>query len=269
MTFQVDDPVVAPSGELVIHVAVHSDRPAPVNYGVPACGDPLTVVGKLSFPTEPSGKMWDGIADEFKQYALTQGLGPGGVPALAPVEIRAPAFPCDGFQGERLLGSGETIESTLRLKAELTPGVPAPLGEVGYEITFGYDRQNGPPSRNPSDTGPAGSWFPVYKQLSASGRFTIAGDVSSIISPGLAIDAVLAHPGFASWLAGMPSRTWSNVNLYLETGTGEGDVIPKGAWWTVELFREVGVPRNWAIAVVDPFSGSVGRVSICANPCQR
>jgi len=37
---------------------------------------------------------------------------------------------------------------------------------------------------------------------------------------------------------------------------------------TIELFRENGVPRNWAIAFVQPFTGDL-KLNFCNVPCDR
>jgi hypothetical protein len=46
-------------------------------------------------------------------------------------------------------------------------------------------------------------------------------------------------------------------------------IVPAGASWDIELFRERGVPRNWAIAYVDPFKSVVRSVTYCNSPCDR
>jgi hypothetical protein len=45
--------------------------------------------------------------------------------------------------------------------------------------------------------------------------------------------------------------------------------MPKGPAWEIDLFREMGVPRHWAIAFVDPFDASLISVTYCNIPCAR
>ena len=45
--------------------------------------------------------------------------------------------------------------------------------------------------------------------------------------------------------------------------------MPKGPAWELDLFREIGVPRSWAIAFIDPFDASLISVSYCNVPCER
>jgi len=45
-------------------------------------------------------------------------------------------------------------------------------------------------------------------------------------------------------------------------------VVPAGPNWELDLFREQGVPRNFALAFVDPFTGAV-KVNFCEAPCSR
>ena len=90
-----------------------------------------------------------------------------------------------------------------------------------------------------------------------------------ILSIGQAVDAMLGDQRFAVWLATMPARTWSGTNVFLSNnGKAEG-IVPAGPSWEVDLFREVGVPRNWAIGFVQPFTGEVRKLTFCNAPCDR
>ena len=46
-------------------------------------------------------------------------------------------------------------------------------------------------------------------------------------------------------------------------------MMPKGPSWEIDLFREVDVPRQWAIGFVDPFDATVRSVTYCNAPCDR
>jgi hypothetical protein len=268
MTADLDRAVVAPGGTLTVTARVRNDRPTPVTYGVELCGSPVAMTVPLALPLDPPGRTWTGIEGAFKTYALTSGYGPGGVPATKPADTQVPAVPCDGFQGLRTLAPGTTISSTLRWPAEITPGVPALPGEAHFELVFLHDPAGGPPSVAPDYTGPLGSWFYTYQQITLDGTFLISGPTKPTLTAGQAIDALLADAVFAKWLAQKPEATWSNANLFLESGP-ETKYQPKGAAWDIELFRESGVPRNFARAYVDPSDGHVMLLDICDAPCPR
>ena len=88
-------------------------------------------------------------------------------------------------------------------------------------------------------------------------------------SPGEVIDAVLADKTFASWLAGSPASSWSGANLFLSSWHGKSEVFPEGVFWDLELFREVGVPRNYAIMAIDPFDARLLSAYYCDDACVR
>jgi hypothetical protein len=240
---------------------------SPIDYS----GSPCSAISgntKVALPAEPEGRSWTGIRQAFKTYALTNGFGPGGVPALDPVSIPMETPACDGPWESELAG-GDSVSRPLRWTADIVPGIGALPGKVPFTIAVGYDRQNGPPSYPPDYQGIRGSWFPMYKQLTLQGTFQVVGNGKPVISAGQAVDAVLGDRTFSRWLAQRPARTWSNANLFLGSSPKAERIIPKGPWWDVELFREVGVPRNWAIAYVDPFDAHIISVNYCDIPCDR
>ena len=70
-------------------------------------------------------------------------------------------------------------------------------------------------------------------------------------------------------MAGKPSSTWSGVNVFLvNNGRAEG-IVPAGPLWEVDLFRERGVPRNFAIGFVDAYTAEVRGLNFCNEPCNR
>jgi hypothetical protein len=256
MTVRITTPTVAVGGHVGIEVRVENTRDTPVEHSV-QCDAPVTATAALPVPLAPAGRAWDGIAGTFKGYVLIQGMAPGAVPADAPISVHAPAFPCDGFNGEAVLEPGGVIEETLSLPTDLVEGVPAAPGSYELEVLFLYDRQ------------PLAGGMVKYEQLRLTDAFSVGGPIPAVISGAQAIDSMLAEPRFAAWLARMPSSTWTNANLFLEHGDGQGNVVPRGTTWSVELFRENGVPRNWAIGHVDPFTGAVRNLTFCDNPCDR
>ena len=256
MTVRITTPTVVVGGQVGIEVKVENARGTPVEHSV-QCDARVTASADLPVPLAPAGRAWDGIAATFKDYVLTQGMAPGVVPTDTPITVHAPAFPCDGFDGEAVLEPGGVIEETLSLPTDLVEGVPTAPGAYELEVLFLYDRH-----------ALAGGMV-SYEQLELTSAFTVEGPIPAVLSGAQAIDSMLAEPRFAAWLARMPSRTWTNANLFLEHGDGQGNVVPLGTTWSVELFRENGVPRNWAIGHVDPFTGAVRNLTFCDNPCDR
>jgi hypothetical protein len=256
MTVRVTTPIVAVGGHVGIEVKVENARETPVEHSV-QCDAQVTASADLPIPLAPAGRAWDGIAGKFKGYVLIQGMAPGAVPADTPITVHAPAFPCDAFDGEAFLEPGGVIEETLSLPTDLVEGVPAAPGRYELEVLFLYDRQ------------PLAGGMVKYEELRLTSDFTAVGQIPAVVSGAQAIDAMLAEPRFGAWLAQLPSTTWTNANLFLEHGDGQSNVVPKGTTWSVELFRENGVPRNWAIGHVDPFTGAVRNLTFCDNPCDR
>lgn len=262
-----DRTTVAPGETVHLTATFTNGTTSPIDYSGSPCSA-MSGSTTVALPVEPEGRSWTGIRQEFKTYALTNGFGPGGVPALDPVSIPMETPACDG-PWESELAAGDSISSPLRWTADIVPDIGALPGEAPFTISVGYDRQNGPPSYPPDYTGVHASWFPMYKQLTVQGTFQVVGNGRPVISAGQAVDAVLGDGMFARWLAQSPARTWSNANLFLGSSPKAERIIPKGPWWDVELFREVGVPRNWAIAYVDPFDAHVISVNYCDIPCDR
>jgi hypothetical protein len=265
LSARLDRASVEPGGKVTVEVTIHNGRPSPVVYDM-ACDSPTVMTTTMTLPLEPVGRAWTGLEGHLKAAMLS----PGGLSGDSSDSIDTTTWSgscSSGFQGERTLGPGETVDGTLVWSAELASGVSAMPGDVPFTITFDHDRLNGPPSYPPDYKGPIGGWVAMYRHLSVTGNIRIVGQSPQLLSKGQAIDAVLSEPKFASWLAEQPESTWSIANLMLGN-FGETSIVPAGPNWELELFRETGVPRNFAMAFVDPFSGSV-RLNFCEAPCSR
>lgn len=260
---------VAPGGSVTVEVTVRNDRPETVVLGPGRCGGPASMDVQLPVPLDPSGHSWDGIAAKFKQYALTEGMQPGIVPMSRPVPVSAIATPCFDGEEDVTLQPGATATGSLTWSAQLVKDVPALPGEVPFTVTVAHDPSGTPPSYPPDYDGPGASWFRMYESLALNGTLRIVGDAPPVLTAGQAIDAMLSNKRFAKWLSKQPPSTWSNANVFLQYVGRANRVAPVGPSWDVELFREVGVPRNWAIGAVDAYSGKVLDVTFCNAPCRR
>ncbi len=210
----------------------------------------------LAVPLDPSGRAWDGIAGEFKRYALTEGFREGGLPMDAPGWVRATVAQCRQSGGsEVMVAPGTTAEVAGTWTAMLVDGVPALPGPVILRVRVGYD---------PTGNGK----FKTYEQLAVDRRILIVG-APKVLTAGEALDALLDDQRFSTWLSEQPKETWSTANDFLlNYGVGQG-IVPVGPSWEIDLFREIGVPRNWAIGYIDPYTGELRNLTFCNDPCDR
>jgi hypothetical protein len=269
MTVALDRSEVEPGASLSIAVTIHNGRSVPVVLLVAQCGASATMYALVPVPVDPSGRAWEGIAGEFKSYALTEGYREGIVPATAPGWVYATVEPCREGGPERTLAPGETVSASMTWTAALVEGVPALPGDVAFKVSVGHDPTGEPPSYPPDYEGPLRSWSKIYKQLTVDGTIQIAGDAPHVVTAGQALDSMLADRRFAAWLSEQPQDTWSVANVFLlNYGAAQG-IVPAGPSWEIDLFRENGVPRNWAIGFVDPFTGELRNLTFCNAPCDR
>lgn len=269
LTVTADPAVVAPGETITFTASVRNDRSQPVDYYVPWCGGAASLWLSVEVPRPVGGQAWTGIEAAFKDYVLGEAMGPGIVPAFDPLRVDVGPSPCRGGQVEALMAPGETLTSSMTWKAEIVEGVPAMSGRVPFRVTVSYERQNDPPSRAPDATGLVMSWIPQYKELTMDGSVTVVGKGRPLADPGEVVDAILADDGFARWLADKPRSTWTNTNLFLTSQRSAEGIAPAGPSWELDLFRENGIPRNWAIAFIDPFDPTVRSITYCNIPCDR
>lgn len=260
---------VAPGGNVIVDVVIRNDRSEPVILALDQCGAPATMYSMVAVPTEPTGREWDGIAGVFKEYALTVGTGPGGALATAPKRIYATPTQCKNGASELSLSPGESTTTSLEWAAELVAGVPALPGLSAFSISVGHDPTGEQPSHPPDYEGPVGMFLRNFEQLTVEGVLDIAGSKPNIITAGEALDSILADDRFAAWLSERPESTWSTANLFVWNRVPAEGIRPAGPSWEIDLFREVDVPRDWAVGFVDPFDGKLRGVSYCDAPCER
>jgi hypothetical protein len=257
LTTVLDHSEISSGKALTGRIWVHNGRASPVAYSSDWCGGPATMTMTLPLPLEPPGRKWTGVAAALKTYALTQGYGPGAVPAAAPVRIYVPFESCSQGGGDLTLAPGETATSTISWVPAIVAGVPALPGAVPFTITVNHDPAPRPPEPSLAPGAALPSYVESFQQLTVSGDLTIGGSAPKLVSAGQAVDALLANRTFAAWLAKQPETSWANVNLFLEN-FGKTKVVPAGPSWDIEVFRE---PHNYAIGFVDPFTGLLRSVA--------
>jgi hypothetical protein len=260
---------VEPGGNVTIDVTLRNDRSVAVPIGAGPCGSFATMYAELPVPLEPVGRDWEGVEGTFKQYALTEGLREGGSPMSRPGWAYANGRPCDDASSDTILEPGDSLTESMTWSAELVKGVPALPGVVPFTVGVAHDPTGAPPSYPPGYKGPLASWSRMYQQLAVTGTFAIVGEAPSVLSAGQAIDVMLSDNRFTKWLSRQPASTWSVANVFLQNPGKAQGIVPAGPSWDVELFREVGVARNWAIGFVDAYSGELLNLTFCNAPCSR
>jgi hypothetical protein len=253
---------VAAGASVTVGLSIENTRSTDVVFEEPCESDTMTV--DVLVPVEPIGRDWDGIAAAFKGYALQQS---SGSPIESSIRTRlhttARATPCHaanrgggggGFLPTTIIQAGTTYETVLTWPAEIVRGIPAIPGPAPFSIKVRYDQAQ------------AGGGLIHAATLEASGVLTVLDGAPNAISAGMALDAALADPPFATWLTKQPKAAWVNANLFLQPAAVGNAVLPAVPYWDVELFRE---PRNWAILFIDTMSGEVRGRMFCDIPCDR
>lgn len=257
MTVAVDKVAVGPGDPVRVTLTLTNNRTTPATYLDAGCGMHVLATAELAVPVDPPGRDWTGIDSEFKSEALAHALGPGGISYREPYP-RPFGPPCLKGGTDRDLAPGATVTGTGVWAANLTRGITAVPGPVPVVFSVEYDLSP-QPSLVPPNTVVQGAQMPSFKEISATSQIMVTGSGPAVLSAGQAIDAALADTRFVGWLHEQPASRWSNINLYLD---GDG--------WHVELFRDQsGAQRNWATATVQPVSGAVTQLDICASPCDR
>lgn len=244
----------------VISATVTNVSSRAITYQSSGCGLPVTVQLEVPVPNGSAGVAQTRLASVFKQYVLSQGLGPRGLPALEPVaEPFGPT--CPKVPTDLILNPGQSTSGSATWTKDFTPDVPVAPGQLTATITFNYDPLPIPKPATVSPSSGADGLRPPppmvveqYRQLTTALGVVIVGDtsVAPAISASEAVDAALRDPSFSAWLLQQPQASWINANLYLDT---------RG--WHVELFVQ---PRAFALVVLDPTDGTIRSVQVCAAP---
>lgn len=254
---------IAAGGPLRFTITVLNERQTPVVYSVSTCFVSLDL--GLPMRLEPVGRSdWPGAEESFKAYALAHGSGQGDpVPGVLPVELLR-GTGCVERESEASLDPAASLTATFDWAADYLAGLPVSGGQIGYRVSFAYDRQNGPPSYAPDYTGIRGSWFPIYKQLTVHGDVAVAPPDKLIITPGQAIDGALANARFATFVT-TNADAGCTANVYLDGG--EQKYLPPDSAWLIETFCDN--PRRFIRISIDPWTAAVTGIDSCPDPCGR
>ena len=260
LTVTLDRTDVDPDGTVTAQLRLQNDRAVAVPFDEPCLYDSMVVL--VPIPTDPVGRDWDGIAGAFKKYALEESHG---TPIESSIRDAMPSYaqaepchaPATGAPGQTLasLAAGSTYETAMTWTPNLVKGLPLGPGTVPFTISVPHDPQavsQGGLSR--------------VETLKVEGMITVKSGAPAPVTPGQAIDVVLAGRRFGDWLAKQPRKSWANVNVFLQPGAIGEPALPTVPYWDVELFRE---PRNWAVLYVDAARGTVLKQTFCDQPCDR
>jgi hypothetical protein len=259
-----DHPSVDAGGSVTATVDIANKSSRPITYQTNGCGLPASLQLMVPVPNGSNGSAQSGANDAFKQYALNQGLGQGGQPALAAVqETFGPV--CRNPISDEVVDPGKSVTGAAIWTADVIPGVLEPAGTVAVTATMRYDPATQPGTGSAASSSPnmsPGALQPpppmrieqYQHEVTATGVLEIIdnGTGPKVLSAREAIDASLKSSAFDDWLSGQPSSSWVNANLYLDK---------RG--WHVELFVN---PRAFGMVLLDPVTGSVRSVNICAAP---
>jgi hypothetical protein len=265
------DRAEVPSGDSVLMtVTVENHRDEPVVYAVQECNLPVLVQVTTAVPLEPPGRDWPGIRGDFKRYALDEGFAPAGFPARGPIRTTVTPRNCAMPEAQHgTVAAGASVVASLEWSAEGVPGVGVVPGGVPFTVSLAYD-PGGAASAAAGDPNPATALQGTeYEGLVVDGRIQVVGEAPGVLSAGQAIDVLLSDLSFAGWLEQQPAATWSVANVYMFSYPTRSGDVPAGPHWAVELFRENGVPRHWAIAHIEPVDGTLQSLRYCNIPCDR
>ena len=218
LTVVPDRTAVGPGEVVTFTATLTNDSGKTVDYGSTSCPGAASGSVAVPLPSGDPGKSWTGIKAQFKDYVMTQAMGPGIVPALDPLRVEMRGTTCGGDPSIEAvpLEPGGSVTNTLTWRPELVAGVDAIGGPVSFTVSAGYTEHADQPTPKPTDPGgPMASRQLLFQQVQASGELTVMPGDQQLKSPGQVVDALLADKGFSKWLAREPKRTWSNTNLFL------------------------------------------------------
>lgn len=194
------------------------------------CGDPGSIDIDLG-EVFPAGRLdWPEPLARFKREALGPGNGNGLLRVVYTAEARwKTQVACPADLRIETLDAGAHLD--LRAGWDGTyEGSPVPTGPASVTATF--------PVMDAQD-GPIGSSFATHA-VAVAVRTAITGEGGvAAIAPALLIDAALADPDFAAWVAAGPVDRWINPDIAHIGDTWQVGLFKTDAGGTSELYRGV------------------------------
>ena len=189
-------------------------------------------------PLAPPGPV-DGRAGPGDAGVLTDRLTDGsGAPV--PPERREPMDPlpdCRADRGFNILEPRGQAELTAAWVAVDRLGAPLPAGR--YRIRGVFPRIRSDLALDPAQVVVARDVDPVIVESDLA-----IDDPGPTLSAGTAVDQLLAHPAFATWLAAHPRRDWAATDLRWTDGAWRIDVRTSRGSFTRATFDRAGAIRD-------------------------
>jgi hypothetical protein len=215
VTLAIDRDVVLPGESVRVQVTARNLGPHPVVWHGFGCELAAVFTIRADGNAEPEpGRRWPGMAGRLKDTvaASADGLAP-----FVPAEQPAVGVPtaCNLDRGFNELAPRGELAAQATWRAETGFGAPAPRGGYRLGAAFPLIARGRPQDPAAFDAGQ--DVRPIELEL----PLTIAGNDQDVLSPGLAIDALLADPVFASWLVTHPPDGWAGERLHFRDGAWE------------------------------------------------
>jgi hypothetical protein len=207
-----------------------------------ACTWPAAVTMTTDAPVPAPGADWPGDGGVLKRVAIDS---PGAFRFSflpEPFVDQEGNFGCTDDLVSDEIAPGQRLTSRFAWDTIGPNGMPPPGGRYVGEATFGYmGRGDLPP-----DVDPFGRSVAVSVSLDVEAPATV------YLSPGQAVDALLAEPMFVELLAEAPRERWTEVRLSWDEET-----------WAFEL--RLDQPKGALVANVDAITGVVTGVETIAR----
>ena len=221
VSIDVDSVPLGMGARAAITLAVENQGQRPIRWLTDGCEIPVEAYVRFIGEDWIGGTVQTGLAAEFKALALQPLFQAGFSPLAAEFEN---AMRPGSDQGCLDMGIVKVLEPGVRLERTVfwpdpERTFPAPNGPIEIVASFRFHGWNG----DPEDT----RYDPVETRLAS---WLVSNDSIDFLPPGPAIDAALADPAFATWLASNPRETWVNSyrDLDLATGTWEIGLFASG-----------------------------------------
>jgi hypothetical protein len=236
VSIDVDAVPLRKDGPATVTLTVENRSTRVVRWLADGCRVPVSASIRFVGDSWIGGTNQTGVAAQFKELAL-QPLLQNGFAALGAAfndPMRAqPLQGCSDIAIVEQLKSGAHITRTVTWP-DPHPIIPQlPNGPIEIMASFPFHGWPGDPDGT--------RYEPIVARLPS---WLVSDDVVDFLPPGPAIDAALADPPFAAWLATKPRSQWVNSSRDLDPALGT---------WEIGLF----VVDGYALVTLDSRTGKV------------